>query len=223
MTSGSFDLVDGLACADFHGQLFAALDELWIRVEILGEPFDLGESPAFADDRVHCSYDADAARRFVQVLGDTERVLAEFAGRFDGKTSPTQFFWHSFDLAHARYSGRPARIPEGADRVTAEAYSHEVIAFGFWPGDARQTPYPAFYSYTAPEPVGLADRPLQPTASAVWTDTGHGHLAVLPYEEVRTSPDPHATLLAFYESAYAAGSAAAEWDVEALAARVGTV
>lgn len=214
----SFDLVDGLACADFHDQLFGALRGLGVDVAIRDRPFDLGDGPAFPDDRVHSSYDADAVRRFAQILGDTERVLAEFAGGFTGKASPTQFFWHTFDLAHARYSGRPAAVAATADPVTAEAYSREVIAVGFWPGDAKQTPYPAFYSYTAPEPEGLAAHRLEPSAAA-WSDTGNGHLAVLPYDDVRGSDDPHATLLAFYESAYRAGSTAAGWDVDVLERR----
>ena len=105
-------------------------------------------------------------------------------------------------------------MPE-ADHVTAVAYSHEVIAFGWWPGDDRRTPYPAFYSYTFPEPGGLREHPLAP-GDAVWHDTGSGSLAVLPYDAVRAHDDPAAAVLAFYESAYRAGVAAAGWDTEAL-------
>ena len=101
--------------------------------------------------------------------------------------------------------------------MTAEAYSHEIIAFGWWPGDDRRTPYPAFYSYTAPEPAGLRDEPLAP-AQAQWQDTGSGSLAVLPYDAAREAPDPGATLLDFYESAYRAGALRAGWDLEGLAA-----
>jgi hypothetical protein len=202
------------ACADFYGDLLAALGELGVQVSIHAEPFDLGDSPAFAVDRTHRSYDADAVSRFWHILAATEHVLARFASRFNGKASPVQLFWHSFDLAHARYSGRPAPVPAGADPVSAEAYSHEVIAFGFWPGDDRRTPYPAFYSYTAPEPEGLAAASLQP-ADAEWQDTGNGSLAILPYDAVRTSADPEATLLAFYQAAYDAGANAAGWDSRA--------
>jgi hypothetical protein len=125
-------------------------------------------------------------------------------------------FWHSFDLAHGRYSGRAAPPLPGADPVTAEAYSHEVIAFGWWPGDERRTPFPAFYSYTAPEPAGLREAPLRP-AGAAWQDTGSGSLAILPYDEIRGEADPAAALLEFYESAYRAGAEAAGWDVEGFA------
>ncbi len=210
----SFALADKPACADFTAQLMSALDALGVSVTIHAQPFDLGDSPPFAEDRIHDSYDPDAVERYWRILGDTERVLAEFAGRFNGKASPIQLFWHSFDIAHARYSGRPAPVSPDADPVSAEAYSHEVIAFGFWPGDPRRTPFPAFYSYTAPEPPGLADTPLTP-ADAAWQDTGNGHLAVLPYDAVRATDDPHATLLGFYESAYQGGARAAGWDIDA--------
>ncbi len=204
------------ACADVYHDLLAALSALDVEVEIHAEPFDLGESPPFAEDRIHDAYDADAVTRFWRVLASTERVLARFRGGFAGKASPVHLFWHSFDLAHARYSGRRAPVAADADPVTAEAYSHEVIAFGFWPGDDRRTPFPAFYSYTAPEPEGLAGRPLEPAAAA-WRDTGSGSLAVLPYDAVRESPDPTGTLLAFFESAYLAGAQSAGWDLEQLA------
>ena len=100
--------------------------------------------------------------------------------------------------------------------MTAEAYSHEVIAFGFWPGDDRRTPFPAFYSYTAPEAAGLTSHPLGPPAAA-WQDTGAGSLAILPYEDVRTAAEPAGVLLDFFEHAYRAGAASAGWDLEALA------
>ena len=204
-------LEDGLSCASFHDELFAALDALGVAVDIRAEPFDLGQSPPFAQDTANASYDADAVRRYWTVLACTERVLGRLRSRWDGKASPVHLFWHSFDLAHARFSGRPAPVAPDADAVTREAYSHEVIAFGFWPGDERRTPFPAFYSYTTPEPDGLAGRPLEP-AQAAWQDTGNGHLAVLPYDAVRTATDPDGVLLAFFQSAYHAGADAAGWD-----------
>lgn len=213
---GGFSLGPQPACADFHASLFAALAELDVSVEILAKPYDLGDSPPFAEDRVNQSYDRDAVTRFWRILAATTRTLDRFRSRFNGKASPVQFFWHSFDLAHARYSGRPAPPIEGADPVTAEAYSHEVIAFGFWPGDDRRTPYPAFYSYTAPEPEGLRTEPLAP-AAAEWQDTGSGSLAILAYDEVRSAADPESTLLDFFESAWVAGTDRAGWDREGFA------
>jgi hypothetical protein len=214
--TAGFALSERPACAHFYADLFTALADLDVSAEIDPRPFDLGDSPAFPNDTVHDSYDADAVERFWAILRLTDTTLASFRSRFTGKASPPQLFWHGFDLAHARFSGRRAPALPDADAVTREAYSHEVIAFGWWPGDDRRTPYPAFYSYTAPEPEGLRDRPLAPAAAA-WEDTGNGSLAILPYDDVRAAADPAADLLLFYERAYRAGAEAAGWDVAGLA------
>ncbi len=211
-----FALRDRLPCADVYRDLMGALGEVGVAVEIDPRPYDLGDSPAFPDDRIHDAYDADAVARWWAVMASTERVMSRFASGFSGKQSPGHLFWHSFDIAQARFSGRPAPAIPGADPVTAEAYSHEVIAVGWWPGDERRTPFPAFYSYTAPEPPGLRDHPLAP-AAATWQDTGNGSLAVLPYDAVREAADPAGAVLAFFERAYRAGAAAAGWDTAALA------
>jgi hypothetical protein len=142
-------------------------------------------------------------------------VLEEFAARFSGKVSPVHHFWHTFDIAHTRFADRHIDQPPTADPVTCEAYAREMISFGFWFGDPS-FPEPAFYSYTAPEPTGLADQPLEPEA-AWWDPRGSSHLAVLRYDDARATLDPRATVLEFYESAYQAGARLAGWDVERLA------
>jgi hypothetical protein len=205
-----FPLGQRPACADFFADLFEALHEVEVSVEIDPQPFDLGDSPPLDRDRTNASYDSDAVERYWRILAATQRVLNRFRGSFVGKASPVHLFWHSFDLAYARYSGRPAPPTARVDPVSAEAYSHEVIAFGFWPGDDRTTPYPAFYSYTAPEPEGLSHHPLS-GAGAHWQDTGNGSLAVLPYDSMRNTPDPDQTLLRFLEDSYSAGATTAHW------------
>lgn len=210
----SFPLVDGLACADFYQRLFAALDRVGVHPTIRPEPFDL-ESPPFSEDTEHDSYDAGWVTRYWRVLQVIERVFDEFQGWFNGKRAPVQLFWHTFDIATHRFSGRPAPPREDADVVTAEAYSHEVIAFGFWPGD-QNVDYPAFYSYTAPEPEGLTAQPLRPAAAA-WQSSGG--MARLPYEDVRAAADPRAALLEFLDSAYHAGATTAGWDLAAFTTR----
>lgn len=126
--------------------------------------------------------------RYWRVLASMDRVLGRLRSGFAGKASPVHLVWHSFDLAPARYSGRRAPVAEDADPFGAEAYSHEVSAFGFWPGDERTTPFPAFYSCTAPEPDGLRGHPLAP-AAASRQPAGAGSLALLPYDEVRAAAD----------------------------------
>jgi uncharacterized protein DUF5996 len=179
---------------------------LGVDVPILESPYGVPMTTRFPDDREHASYDSDAVERFWRILGWSDQVFEEFAGWFCGKTSPVHLFWHSLDLAVTRFGGKRAPVNPNADAVSREGYSHELISFGFWCGD-RNVREPSYYSYTAPEPPGLRDRPLRPGA-AQWTDT----LALLPYEAVRTAADPRSTLLEFLESAYEAGADTAGWD-----------
>ena len=106
------------------------------------------------ENTFNCVCDREYVRRYWRILVQVDQVLKEFAGRFNGKTSLVHLFWHGFDLAVTRFSGKRAPERPDADGVTREAYSHEVISSGFWPGD-KQMRAPAFYSYTAPEPEGL--------------------------------------------------------------------
>jgi hypothetical protein len=207
----SFSLAGGLPVAGFDACLHEALRNLGVDVAIQEKPFGVPVTTPFRDDTEHASWDHDAVRRFGHILDWSDTVLEEFSGWFNGKTSPVHFFWHGFDLAVTRFSGRPSGNAS-ADPVTREAYSHEVISFGFWPGDDN-VPDAAYYSYTAPEPEGLREQPL---AVGAWMPTGAASsLAILPYEEVRTSDDPRRVLLAFCESAYEAGARLAGWDTTA--------
>jgi Family of unknown function (DUF5996) len=211
----SFELADGLSVAAFDERLHATLAGLGTDVTIRESPFGVPMTTAFPDDREHASYDRDAVERFWRILDWTDGVFEEFAGWYCGKTSPVHVFWHSLDLAVTRFGGRRAPALPEADPVTQEAYTHEVVSFGFWAGD-RNVREPSYYSYTAPEPAGLRSAPLQPEG-AVWVEQGAGSLALLPYEVVRTVADPRRTLLAFLESAYRAGAAASGWDLDGLA------
>jgi len=211
----SFPLDDGLSVAQFYEQLFDALDRLGIEVVIKAEPYGIPVETPFGEDREHASYDRDAVERFWQILCFSDRTFQEFAGWFTGKSSPPHLFWHGLDLALTRFSGRPAPDMPGASLVNREAYSHEVISFGFWAG-ATDVRRPLFYSYTAPEPDGLTEQPLRPDAAA-WVPTGtSSHQARIDYDAIRTADDPRAALLEFLASAYEAGAAAAGWDERAL-------
>jgi hypothetical protein len=209
--------LQGQSVASFYDQTLRALAGLGIGVAIAHpHPYDLPDADRpFADDREHASYDPAWASRYWQVLSQVNLVLEELAARFSGKVSPVHHFWHTFDIAHTRFSDRHVDQPATADPVTREAYSREVISFGFWFGDDRLAE-PAFYAYTAPEPAGLANEPLAPKAA--WWDPRNGsHLAILRYDDARTSEDPRAGVLDFYESAYQAGARLAGWDIERLA------
>ena len=192
----SFALTD-LPVAEFYSRLMGGLGSLGIDVSINTRPFDLDDEHTLEENTYHSSCDGGYVRRYHQVLVWVDQVFKKYAGRFGGKQSPVHLYWHSFDLAVTRVSGKRAELPDDVDPVTREAYSHEVISCGFWVGD-QNVREPAFYSYTAPEPEGLTDQPLSPEAAS-WQEGG---TALLTYEAVRNSDSPKETLLEFLESAY---------------------
>ncbi len=206
----------GRSVSSFYRETTQALTSLGVDLEpAVPRPFDLPDSDRpFADDTEHAAYDPLQVTRYWQVLSQVNLVLEEFAAGYSGKISPVHHFWHTFDIACTRFSDRVVD-QAGRDPVTREAYSREVISSGFWFGDDA-FPEPAFYSYTAPEPDGLADEPLSPGA-ARWATQNGGHLAILRYDDARAEPDPRAAVLAFYESAYQAGARRAGWDTDRLA------
>jgi hypothetical protein len=204
--------LEGISVAEFYRRVMAALDRMGIHPRFVARPFDpsrVGSDIPLAEDTTHATYDPEYAGRFWHILIEVECVFRTFRGRFVGKCSPVHFFWHSFDLAVTRFSGRAVELPEDADPVTREAYSHEVISAGFWVGD-DDVREPAFYTYVAPEPPGLAAEPLRP-AAAVWQDAGGSSMALYRYEDFRTADDPTGSLLAFLQSAYDAGARRAAW------------
>lgn len=212
-SEASFPL-HGLSVAAFFGRLTDALAQVGVDVRVERPyPFDLPDARRpFAEDEEHCTYDPAAAHRYWVVLSQVNLVLEEYAARWAGKTSPVHHFWHTFDIAVTRFSDTVVAHPPEVDAVTREAYSREVISAGFWFGDPDY-PEPAFYSYTAPEPAGLATWPLRPEA-AFWQARKSGsHLAVLPYERVRAAASLRGEVLAFYESAFLAGAGAAGWSL----------
>ena len=212
--SEDFALYDGLRVADFYSSIFSNLSKLGIEPNIKAVPYEAPSTIPFAEDTKNSSYDKEYVERFHKTLVAVDDIFEEFRGRFTGKSTPVHLFWHSFDLALTRFSGKRVTPREGAGMVEREAYSHEVISFGFWFGDDK-VPAPAFYSYTAPEPSGLADETLSP-ASASWQEANGSHMALLMYENVRTSANPQETALAFLESAYQAGAKQAGWNADDL-------
>ncbi|WP_405135340.1 DUF5996 family protein [Nocardia sp. NBC_01388] len=207
----------GQSVASFYGEVMRALDNLGIEVTIAHPtPYDLPDhGRPFAEDEEHHHYDPVAAQRAFHVTSQVARILEEFSATYSGKISPVQLFWHTFDLAVQRFSDRKIELPASVDPVTREAYSREEISAGFWFGDSK-VPEPTFYSYTAPEPEGLTELPLQPP-EARWVPSGSAHAAYYAYDAARRSADPVGATLDFLHSAYAAGSRLAGWDAPALA------
>lgn len=198
--------------ADFYGDVMGTLGSLGIVVHIHAKPDEVAEPIPFAEDQTHASYDAEYANRFWRMLVQADRVFKQFRSRFIGKCSPVHFFWGSCDLAVTRFSGRPAPERPGADAMTREAYSHEVISHGLWPGGGA-VEAPMFYSYTAPAPAGLEKASIGPSAGFYSTEMSE---FLLPYDEVRKADSPDEMLLEFMQSTYEAGANLANWDRAAL-------
>src|SRR3954463_9883128 len=198
--------------ADFYQEFMAMLRAQDINVNICRMPVEIPDPIAFHQDRVHASYDSESVEKFWRILVSVDAIFNQFRSRFIGKCSPVHFFWGSFDLAVTRFSGRREPERPGADRLTREAYSHEVSSVGFWPGSGNITGA-AFYSYTAPEPSGFRNAPVRPAAAHYDTQLGE---FILMYDDVRSAASPGATLLDFCQSTYAAGATLGNWDRNAL-------
>ncbi len=205
--------------ADFYRRYMALLTAVDIDVEIWPFPSEIPDTTPFTEDEAHASYDPDAAYRCWRILAQTDRALKEFRGRFIGKSSPSHVWWGAFDISCTRFSGRtaprhPGGIPNLPDSITVEAYSHECISAGWWPGlIGGPIAEPAFYAYSYPVPAGCDAAPVKPEAAYWHQQMGEW---ILPYESVRISADPHATLLEFFQSTYEAAADLAKWDRAAL-------
>jgi hypothetical protein len=198
--------------AAFYTNFMAALADLGVKVKIWTTPCEIPVPTPFEKDTLHSAYDAAAVNTFWRMLVWVDQVLKEFRAGFLGKVSPVHFFWGSFDLAVTRFSGRRAPERPGADPITREAYSHEVSSAGFWPGGG-EIKGPAFYSYAAPEPAGLAERKIQP-ASALYHPQLKEYL--LMYDDVRTADSPKEAVMEFLQSTYDAAADLGRWDRKAL-------
>jgi Family of unknown function (DUF5996) len=198
--------------AEFYAEFMAALRSLGIEVAIYAKPVEVENPIAFTEDRLYHAYDRDAAQRFWHILVSCDAVFKQFRARFVGKNSPVQFFWGSFDLAVTRFSGRRAPLRPDADTITQEAYSHEVISAGWWPGGSG-IDGPAFYAYAAPAPAGLEMRKVRPEAA--YFDPQLKEF-ILMYDRVREAESPEGMLLEFLQSTYEAAAELARWNREEL-------
>jgi len=204
-----------MTVASFYRQVMDALDELGTPVRIWPVPVEITEGIPFEQDLTHKTYDLEYAQRFWRVVLQAVRVFTVFRARFQGKVSPIHLFWGALDLACTRFSGRIApEHPSVAglpDRVTRDAYSHEVSSCGFWPGAPGIDAF--FYSYAYPQPPGYAEYAIAPAEAHFDATMGE---FVLPYEAMRLSADPEAVLLQFLQSTYEAAAVCAKWDRAAL-------
>jgi hypothetical protein len=206
--------------ADFYREYTALLGSLGLRIKLWPVPSEMEDALPFAEDQQHRSYDPDYVARCWRILSQASRVIQDFRGGFIGKCSPVHFFWGGFDLACTRFSGRhapphPGGVPHLPDRVAREAYSHECISAGWWPGGGP-IGEPLFYSYIYPEPPGYAVAPVRPAEAYYSKDLRE---FVLPYEAVRKAERPDDMLIQFLQSTYEAGANLAGWDRPSLERR----
>lgn len=206
--------LQGKTIADVYHQLVGFMRELGLKKDILDKPYDNPHSQIpFSKDREHKSWDHQAIKNWWQILLFVEEAFKIFAGQSFCKTSPAHLFWHSFDYVVTRFSGHPVNLePNGSRRSDVEAYSHEVVSFGFWPGDPK-VQFPAFYSYTSPEPKGIEKHALFPK-EAWWEKLEASHLAMLKYDDLRKSQNPTQTLIDFMKSANDGGCKSENWKEE---------
>jgi len=191
------------------------LELLWssgIDAKINPKPVEVADPIPFTEDQQHASYDKDYVYRFWRILQRADTLFKRFRARFLGKSSPVHFFWGSFDLAVTRFSGRPAPPRPGADAITREAYSHEVISGGFWPGNGGFGAA-AFYAYAAPQPEGFEKQKVRPAQAFYSNDLKD---FILRYDDVRSAASPDDAVLEFLQSTYEAGANLAKWDRAAL-------
>lgn len=204
-----------MTVAEFYRQVMTALQSISCSVRIWPTPVEIAQPIPFEQDAVHHTYDRECAERFWRILLQTTRVFNIFRARFRGKVSPIHLFWGALDLACTRFSGRTApehpSTPGLPDRVTRDAYSHEVSSCGFWPGASGIEAF--FYSYAYPEPPGYRDYAIAPADAHF--DSNFGEF-VLPYDAMRRASDPDAALLEFLQSTYEAAANSAHWDRAAL-------
>jgi hypothetical protein len=199
--------------ADFYKRFMGEMDRLHLPVKIHMKPNEVENPILFDRDEIHKSYDPAYARRFWQILVQSDRVFKQFRALYLGKCSPVHFFWGAPDLAVTRFSGRrapkhPGGVPGLPDWVAGDAYSHEVSSVGFWPGGGA-IEYPAFYSYAYPEPDGFPKAAITPESAFYSSDLKE---FILPYEAVRKSESQDQALMDFMQSTYDAAANLGKWD-----------
>ena len=220
VTDGSHRALDLIprSVAAFYADYLDALNSLGIEVELNPMPSEVPNAVPLDQDIIHRAYDGAAVTRWWQVLVEIAKVLQRFRSDFAGKSSPVHFFWGSFDLAHTRFSGRPAPLLEGVPRFFRLSEDQENFTCGFWPGNptaqGATLGEPAFYAYAYPAPAGLESAAIEPVPDARF-DSGLGEF-LLPYESVRSQADPGSALMRFLQSTYAAAADLGGWDRRAL-------
>jgi hypothetical protein len=199
----------GGAVADFYQDVMRALARLGVDVAISVIPSEVADPIPFPEDRTHATYEPEHAARFFRVLALVDTLAKAHHAGFRGRTSPVEFFWGTFDLALIR-SGKSMAPPPDSGVIHRYGLDSEVICTGWWPGDQR-VPYPAFYAYGFPKPEGIEVATIQPSVAKWMDDLGE---FILPYDAVRTLPEPRHAVLEFFRTTYENAATRMGWDTE---------
>jgi hypothetical protein len=197
-------------------ELLAAIAELAGPVEIDPTPQEVPWDVALDEDEEHASYDPAQVAGYFAAATEAALVLAEFRAPFRGRSTPVNAWWGSFDLAVSLFSGLPAE-PPSQDFIMRNAMDSQEVAVGWWPGDPRYEGA-AFYAYAHPAPDEFAGAKLSPPA-ARWEDSLGEY--ILAWDDVRSSPDPHALCLEFARSAFQHACRVCDWDAKLAATAAG--
>ena len=205
-------LTNGYTVAQFYKDIMAIMDRWGLNLKFIPKPLDLIIETPFSEITEYHHYDWEAINKFWLMMLWNDGVFKEFSGRFYGKTCPVHLYWHHLDLTVTRFSGKPLPPMDANARILEkDAYSHEVISFGFWAGDDNLRE-PAYYSYTYPSPDGLGDEIIEPE-NAFWMDANGSPMAILKYNDILDSENPKELVMNFLESAYQAGAKRVNWDI----------
>jgi len=202
--------INNVSVSEFYKSVFKTLKGLGIELSINAIPYDNESKIAFEENHINDQYDAEYVNRFWKILVLVNTVFERFRAKYTGKSTPVQLYWHHLDLVVTRFSGNLSPERSWPTNVEREAYSHEVISFGFWAGD-ENIREPAFYAYMYPEPEGLEKQKIKPNEATWNTDPGYA-MALLPYEAVRLSESPESKIMEFLDSVYEAGCSISDWD-----------
>ncbi len=193
--------------ADFYAAFLEAVGPLGIPpLENLSQP-EIAGAPPLDEDREQRDYDSAAARRMALALLRAGQALGAYQAPFRGHRPRVGVMWGAFDLSATRFNGRSVTPPASHPIFLQNGMTGEVVSVGFVFGDER-SPMPAFYAYISPPPDDLESADFGVSEARWIADAG---LIVLPWEAVRASGDPEATVVRFADAVYAVAASSDAW------------
>lgn len=203
-------LVPARTIAEIYADLLAALAALGVEAKLSPIPQEVADVTPFDTDRRPAAYEPAAVQRWFSAMTATAGIFDAWRAHFFGR-SGIQLWWGGFDLSLMLFNGK--HVPPPLDRGYLFRYDldAELMNAGLYLGDETTAPF--FYGYIFPQPAACERLPIAPTGAS-WSDAIKEW--VLPYEAVRSAPDPAATLCTFLDSIYDVCGTAAGWDRAAL-------